>query len=77
MITGMVEGLSAKLIDNPNDKDGWIRLLRARKILSQTDPAQNPLAQAEINRMKAAYADRPETVNTILKTSGWNQAVKR
>ncbi|WP_371397953.1 tetratricopeptide repeat protein [Fretibacter rubidus] len=66
MIQGMVDGLSEKLVDNPNDPQGWVRLLRARKVLSQT-----PEAQAEIERMKKQFGDRPLTIAQILQQSGW------
>ena len=39
MIAGMVEGLAAKLKANPNDPEGWVRLIRARMVLGQTDQA--------------------------------------
>lgn len=67
MIQGMVDGLSVKLEDNPNDPSGWIRLLRARKVLNQTDTAQ-----AEIIRMKQQFSDKPLTIARILTQSGWD-----
>ena len=39
MIRGMVEGLDAKLRANPADADGWVRLIRARMVLGETDKA--------------------------------------
>lgn len=66
MIEGMVEGLSARLADNPNDPAGWARLLRARSVLGQTDQAEQDIA-----RMRAAFADDPETVNAILVGTDW------
>jgi cytochrome c-type biogenesis protein CcmH len=33
MITGMVNGLAAKLKANPKDEAGWLRLMRARTVL--------------------------------------------
>ena len=66
MIEGMVEGLSAKLEANPDDPDGWVRLLRARKVLGQDEKAR-----AEIQRMKSQFAGQPETITQILSSSGW------
>jgi cytochrome c-type biogenesis protein CcmH len=39
MIAGMVDNLAAKLRASPNDPDGWVRLMRARMVLGQTDQA--------------------------------------
>jgi cytochrome c-type biogenesis protein CcmH len=39
MITGMVEGLAAKLKDKPDDIEGWLRLGRAYVVLGQQDKA--------------------------------------
>jgi len=66
MIDAMVEGLSAKLMDAPENSDGWVRLLRSRKVLGQREKAKG-----EIERMKAVYADRPHISNDILQASGW------
>jgi cytochrome c-type biogenesis protein CcmH len=44
MIDGMVSRLDAKLKANPKDADGWARLIRARRVLGQTDLAQKALA---------------------------------
>lgn len=39
MIQGMVNGLSDRLKQNPRDRDGWVRLMRARMVLGQADQA--------------------------------------
>ena len=39
MVRGMVEGLADRLKANPNDAQGWIRLMRARMVLGETDAA--------------------------------------
>jgi cytochrome c-type biogenesis protein CcmH len=39
MITGMVNGLAAKLQANPRDEAGWLRLMRARTVLGDTAAA--------------------------------------
>ena len=37
MISGMVESLEARLIDNPQDEAGWDRLINARQVLGDQD----------------------------------------
>jgi len=39
MVQGMVDGLAAKLKQNPRDRSGWERLIRARMVLGQVDKA--------------------------------------
>jgi cytochrome c-type biogenesis protein CcmH len=46
MIKGMVEGLAAKLKDNPNDVDGWLQLIRSRQVLGDAEQAALDLATA-------------------------------
>lgn len=46
MVDGMVARLDARLKANPTDIDGWKRLIRARRVLGQTDLAQKALADA-------------------------------
>ena len=38
-IRGMVDGLAAKLADAPGDRDGWLRLASARRVLGEPDKA--------------------------------------
>ena len=40
MIRTMVDGLEQKLAANPDDLDGWLRLIRARAVLGDTDKAK-------------------------------------
>lgn len=68
MIQGMVDGLSAKLSNNPDDIAGWVKLLRARKVLGQTE-----MAQKEITQMKAHFAGKPEVIAQILSDAAWNE----
>ncbi|NNC37427.1 MAG: tetratricopeptide repeat protein [Hyphomonadaceae bacterium] len=65
MVQQMVDGLSAKLEENPNDETGWIRLLKARYVLGQGE-----MAAQEIERMREAYAGQPETIERILTAAG-------
>jgi cytochrome c-type biogenesis protein CcmH len=46
-IRGMVEGLDAKLRDNPGDRDGWLRLANARRVLGEADRAAVAFAKAD------------------------------
>lgn len=46
MIRGMVDRLAARLEQNPNDKDGWIRLAHAYDVLGETEKAQAARARA-------------------------------
>ena len=49
MIRSMVDGLDQKLAANPDNLEGWLRLIRARTVLGDTDKA------------KAAYKTALET----------------
>lgn len=40
MIRSMVDGLDQKLAANPDDLQGWLRLIRARVVLGDTDKAK-------------------------------------
>ena len=46
MIKGMVEGLAAKLKDNPQDQSGWMKLIRARMVMNDKVQALADLATA-------------------------------
>ncbi|PJK31023.1 c-type cytochrome biogenesis protein CcmI [Minwuia thermotolerans] len=62
MIRGMVEGLAARLEENPDDYDGWMRLARARGVLGETD--------AMIEAYENAARLRPEDTETRLALAG-------
>ncbi len=47
MIRGMVEGLAARLEENPDDPAGWRRLARAYQVLGEPEKAEEALARAE------------------------------
>lgn len=68
MIEGMVAGLSQKLIENPKNPEGWVRLLRARGVLGQTEQGS-----AEIERMRDVFKDEPAIIDQILSASGWGK----
>lgn len=59
-IKGMVDSLAAKLAANPRDADGWIRLIRARKVMGDGAGAKSALASG-----RAAFADKPATAQSI------------
>lgn len=65
MIESMVESLSAKLVDNPDDEQGWIRLIKSRRVLDQTE-----LVDKEIERMREVYVEQPDTIARILTAAG-------
>ncbi len=63
-IAGMVATLAAQLKQNPDNPDGWARLLRSYDVLK--DSAAKARAVAD---MQAAYRDRPEVSESILARS--------
>ena len=56
MVRGMVEGLAARLRQNPRDAEGWIQLMRSRMVLN--DPAA---AGAALRSGLAAFQDDAAT----------------
>lgn len=54
LIAGMVASLDARLQAEPDDLDGWKRLIRARIVLNQTDGLRDALQRAH-----GVYQDRP------------------
>ena len=46
MIAGMVEGLEARLDDDPSNLDGWVMLMRSRMTLGETGKAREALTKA-------------------------------
>ena len=64
MILSMVEGLAARLADNPDDPEGWTRLLKARQVLGQADRLE-----ADIKTVEDIFSDRPELRDQILSAA--------
>ena len=60
MIDGMVNGLAAKLQSNPDDIDGWLKLLRSRVVLKDTGRAKNDLAMA-----RKTFAKQPAKLSRV------------
>jgi cytochrome c-type biogenesis protein CcmH len=46
MIRTMVDGLASRLEKSPRDVDGWIKLIRSRVVLGETDAAKQSLDRA-------------------------------
>lgn len=66
MIENMVSGLAARLRESPDDPEGWIRLLRARKVLGQTTQAATDIAV-----INETYIDSPVIREKILSDTDW------
>jgi len=60
MVRGMVDRLEARLKDQPDDLDGWLRLARAFGVLKETEKAKAALASA-----RSAFADKPDALGRI------------
>jgi cytochrome c-type biogenesis protein CcmH len=62
MIREMVEGLDARLQEDPTDLEGWERLIRARVMLGEQDAAQDALGRA-----MEAFAKAPIPTGRLVK----------
>ena len=60
MIQGMVAGLAARLEADPDDPDGWIKLVRAYSVLGDGARRDQALAKAE-----ARYKDQPKVLAAL------------
>ncbi|MCR9120727.1 MAG: c-type cytochrome biogenesis protein CcmI [Phyllobacteriaceae bacterium] len=60
VIEGMVASLDERLRDQPNDLEGWKRLIRARIVLDQDDGLRDALERA-----RSAYEDRPDELESL------------
>ncbi|MBI4723947.1 MAG: c-type cytochrome biogenesis protein CcmI [Rhodomicrobium sp.] len=61
MVRRMVDGLAARLAQSPKDVDGWIKLIRSRKVLGELDAAKEALKQALL-----VFADAGEEKSRII-----------
>lgn len=59
-IRGMVEGLAQRLDANPDDPQGWVRLVRAYSVLGDTAKRDAALKQAQ-----SRYAARPDVLKAL------------
>ena len=57
MIEGMVANLDARLRDNPDDLEGWLRLIQSRRVLGQADLADDALTRAQ-----AVFGNDPDAL---------------
>jgi cytochrome c-type biogenesis protein CcmH len=60
MIKGMVDGLDEKLKTNPDDIEGWLRLIRARTVLQDGEKAVAALTTA-----RTTFATKPEQLKAL------------
>ncbi len=60
MIQGMVSGLAAKLEANPDDAEGWVKLVRAYAVLGDTAKRDAAYAAA-----RARYAQQPQVTQQL------------
>ena len=60
MIENMVNGLDARLHENPDDLEGWIKLISARKVLRQTGRAETALQEA-----RDVFKDNPAALTRL------------
>jgi cytochrome c-type biogenesis protein CcmH len=60
MIRSMVDGLEEKLTANPNDLDGWLRLIRSRAVLGEASKAK-----AAYDKALAQYSGNADALAQI------------
>lgn len=60
MINGMVAQLAGKLAANPDDAEGWARLVRAYGVLGRTDDAR-----AALEKARGALAAKPDGLAAV------------
>jgi cytochrome c-type biogenesis protein CcmH len=68
MIRGMVDGLAKRLADNPNDVQGWVRLVQSYSVLGERARAVDSLAEAR--RKLAADPQALAELATLAKSLG-------
>src|SRR5262249_31544020 len=68
MVGGMVERLAARLKQNGDDVDGWLRLVRAYMVLGQVDKAKQAIADAP--QATGGSPERLRALNEGLKDLG-------
>ena len=60
MIRGMVEGLAARLKENPGDIEGWLRLVLSYEVLQEHEKAA-----AAIEEAREIFADDEKALARI------------
>jgi len=68
MIRGMVDRLAARLKQNGDDVEGWLRLVRAYVVMGDLDKAKGALSDAR--QAVAGDAERLRQLNEGVKTFG-------
>jgi cytochrome c-type biogenesis protein CcmH len=63
-IRSMVEGLAARLETDPDDAEGWVRLVRAYTVLGETAKRDEALAKA-----RTRYKDQPEIMAALAQAA--------
>ncbi|MDP3490676.1 MAG: c-type cytochrome biogenesis protein CcmI [Phenylobacterium sp.] len=63
-IAAMVDGLAARLVAEPDDPEGWVRLVRSYSVLGDVARRDAALTQA-----KARYADNPQILSELAKAA--------
>ncbi|MDB5469239.1 MAG: ccmI [Caulobacter sp.] len=63
-IRGMVDGLAARLEADPNDPEGWVRLVRAYGVLGEAGKRDAALARAN-----TLYKDQPQVLAALKAAS--------
>ncbi len=63
-IRGMVAGLAERLRSQPDDAEGWVRLVRAYAVLGEVGARDAALAQA-----RTRYAERDEILNDLTEAA--------
>ena len=71
-ITAMVDRLAARLVEDPEDPEGWTRLLRSRIVLGDTLQLVK-----DHKTMAKVYETRPEIMVQISEESGFNTFAKK
>jgi cytochrome c-type biogenesis protein CcmH len=64
-IRGMVAGLAERLKTQPDDPEGWVRLVRAYAVLGETAKREAALKDASTR-----YAKRPDILEQLSKAAG-------
>ena len=65
MVKGMVERLAAKLEASPRNADGWVQLMRSRKVLGDVDGAK-----AALKKSLGVFADSPADQDKLKAAAG-------
>ncbi|WP_075995855.1 c-type cytochrome biogenesis protein CcmI [Salaquimonas pukyongi] len=74
MITAMVQNLAGRLEDNPTDKEGWKRLVRAYIVLGDSNAAKSAVEQAiAANAGDGAFVAEMKSALEQLKTQDGEQ----